>query len=123
MESFEKLDIENAIFQDLESFGKGAFFKMAMEKFWIFEIYLEFSQGRILKISHNGYSFVSYEAPYVLCMFILLFIIQNTIHQKIIKHIKNNICLLFWGFEVQMKMSFMVLEILLFGFGKVLEIF
>ena len=30
------MEIENAIFQDLESFGKGRIFKMAMEKFWIF---------------------------------------------------------------------------------------
>ena len=27
------MEIDNAIFQDLESFGKGRFFKMAMEKF------------------------------------------------------------------------------------------
>ena len=29
-------EIDNAIFQDLRSFGKGRFFKMAMEKLWIF---------------------------------------------------------------------------------------
>ena len=29
------MEIENAIFQDLESFGKEKFFKVAMEKFWI----------------------------------------------------------------------------------------
>ena len=33
---YEKfLEIKNAIFQDLESFGKGRFFKMALEKFLI----------------------------------------------------------------------------------------
>ena len=30
------MEIANAIFQGLESFGKGRFFKMAMEKFSIF---------------------------------------------------------------------------------------
>ena len=30
------MESNNAIFQNLESFGKGRFFKMAMEKFWIF---------------------------------------------------------------------------------------
>ena len=29
------MDIDIAIFQDLESFGKGRFFKVAMKKFWI----------------------------------------------------------------------------------------
>ena len=29
------VEIENSIFQDLESFGKERIFKMAMEKFWI----------------------------------------------------------------------------------------
>ena len=30
------MEIENAIFQDLESFRKDRIFKLAMEKFWIF---------------------------------------------------------------------------------------
>ena len=30
------MEIENAIFQDLVSFGKEKIFRMAMEKFWIF---------------------------------------------------------------------------------------
>ena len=30
------MEINNAIFQDLESFGKEKFFKMVLEKFWIF---------------------------------------------------------------------------------------
>ena len=30
------MEVDNAIFQDLESFVKRRFFKMAMEKFWIF---------------------------------------------------------------------------------------
>ena len=30
------MEIDTAIFQDLKSFGKGKFFNMAMEKFWIF---------------------------------------------------------------------------------------
>ena len=30
------MEIENAIFQHLESFGKERLLKMAMEKFWIF---------------------------------------------------------------------------------------
>ena len=32
----EVMEIENAIFQDLESFGKEIIFKIAMEKFRIF---------------------------------------------------------------------------------------
>ena len=33
------MEIENAIFQDLKSFGKKrGLFKMAMEKFWIFDL-------------------------------------------------------------------------------------
>ena len=42
----------------------------------------------------------------MLCWFILLLLMQNIIHQK-----------------MQVKMSFMVLEIYLFDFGKVLEFF
>ena len=30
------MEIDNAIFQDVESFGKGRFIKPAMEKLWIF---------------------------------------------------------------------------------------
>ena len=30
------LEIDNAVFQDLESSGKERVFKMAMEKYWIF---------------------------------------------------------------------------------------
>ena len=30
------MEIGSSIFQDLENFGKGKFFKMAMEKLWIF---------------------------------------------------------------------------------------
>ena len=31
------MEIKNAIFQDLESFGKERILKIAMEKFWIFD--------------------------------------------------------------------------------------
>ena len=47
------MEIENAIFQDMGSFGKGTFFKMAMKIFG-------FLFGRMLKIPQNGCSFVSY---------------------------------------------------------------
>ena len=30
------MEIENAIFQDMESFGKKRIFKMTIDKFWIF---------------------------------------------------------------------------------------
>ena len=30
------MELDNAIFQDLESFSKKKFFKMVMERFWIF---------------------------------------------------------------------------------------
>ena len=33
---WKAMEIDNAIFQNLESFGKEKLFKMAMEKFWIF---------------------------------------------------------------------------------------
>ena len=60
----------------------------------------------------------------MICLIILLFIIQNIIHHRIIIYIVENSSFLFlWNFKVQMKMSFMVLKILLFGFGVVLEIF
>jgi len=36
--------------------------------------------------------------------------------------VKNNVFLLLWGFKIRIKVSFIVLEIWLFGFGKVLEI-
>ena len=37
------MKIDNAIFQDLESFGKGRFFKMVMEKFgFVFGEFLEY---------------------------------------------------------------------------------
>ena len=51
------------------------------------------------------------------CLFILLFMMQNIIHQKIIKYIIRNSGFLFlWGFKMQMKMSFMALEIWLHDF-------
>ena len=60
----------------------------------------------------------------MLYLFILLFIPQCTILLQIIKCIvKNRIFLLLWGLNMQMKMSFLVLECWLFGNGKVLEIF
>ena len=34
-EFWKVLEIDYAIFQDLESFGKERIFRMAMEKFWI----------------------------------------------------------------------------------------
>ena len=36
VEFWRVLEIDIAIFQDLEDFGKGIFVKMAMEKLWIF---------------------------------------------------------------------------------------
>ena len=46
------MENDNVIFQDLERFGKGMFFKMAMEKSWIF--LCENS-----KISYSRYNCVS----------------------------------------------------------------
>ena len=58
----------------------------------------------------------------MLYLFTLLFIEQNIINKKIVKYIIENSFFLFvWVFK--MKMSFLVLEIWLFGDGKVLEIF
>ena len=36
------MEIENAIFQDLENFEKERIFKMVMEKFWILECLKKF---------------------------------------------------------------------------------
>ena len=58
----------------------------------------------------------------MLFLFIFLSIIQNIVHQTIVKYFVEIIAFLFLkGYKMQMKMSFMVLEIWLFGFGKVLE--
>jgi len=48
-----KLEIDSAIFQDLESFGKEKFFEMAMETFWIFV-------WKYSNISKNGYNTVPF---------------------------------------------------------------
>ena len=47
------MEIDNAIFQDLESLGKEKFFKMPFGKFRILF-------RKILKIFQNGYGLVSY---------------------------------------------------------------
>ena len=60
----------------------------------------------------------------MLCSFILLVIIRKIIYQKIINYIvENSVFLLLCCFKMQMKMSFMVLEIWLIGFGRALEKF
>ena len=48
---------------------------MAMEKF---RIHLR----KNFEISKTGCSLLSYQAPSIICLFILLFIIQNIIHKK-----------------------------------------
>ena len=49
---------------------------------------------------------------------------QNIIHQNIMKYIvKNFVFLILYGFKMEMKISFLVLDIWLFGFGKVLLVF
>ena len=84
------MEIENSIFQDLKSFRKNRNFKMALGKFGcLFE--------RILKVSQSGCSLVSYQTSYMLYLFILLFLIQNIIHQKIMKYIvEHSVFLLSW---------------------------
>ena len=47
------MEIDNAIFQDLERFEKERFFRTAVEKFWIFV-------WRNSKISYNGSNLVYY---------------------------------------------------------------
>ena len=47
------MEIDYAIYQDLDSFGREKFFKMAMEKFWIFV-------WENCRISENAYCSVSY---------------------------------------------------------------
>ena len=69
------MEIKSVIFQDLESFGKGEFFKMAIEKYWIFV-------WENTTISYNVYDLLSYETPLILCLFILLNIIKSIIQQK-----------------------------------------
>ena len=51
---FEKvLEIDNAIFQDMEILERERFFKMAMEEFWIFV-------WKKSNIFYSGYILVSY---------------------------------------------------------------
>ena len=50
-----------------------------------------------------------------------LFILKSTKNHKTC--LGNSVFLFLRGFTIQMKISFMVLEIWLFGLGKVLEIF
>ena len=61
------MEIDDTIFQDLGSFGKGRIFKMAMEKLWIFvwensrislngfnTVYVLFVHFTICSIKHNS---------------------------------------------------------------------
>ena len=59
----------------------------------------------------------------MLCLFILLFTIQNAIHQRIIEYIfKNYVFYRVSGNQNANNTEFMVLHIWSFGFGKVMEI-
>ena len=47
----------------------------------------------------------------MLRLFILLFILVNIVYQKIVKYIvENSIFLFLWGFKMQIKTKFLVLE-------------
>ena len=110
-----------AIFHGLESFGKERIFKMAMECFWIF-VWKNFLN--ILKLMYLS---VTLNTVYVM-LFIILFIIQNIIHQKIMKCvIENGVFLLLWGFlnanENELHCFGNLVISLWKKFGKVLEIF
>ena len=104
-EFWKVTEIKNAIFHDLESFGRERIFKIAMKKFWLLFV---------------KWFFVSYQAPHMFRLLALLFIIQGIIHRKIMKYIvKKGIFLLLWGFKIQMETSFMVLVFGYLAFEKV----
>ena len=58
--------INNPIFQELESFGQGKFFKMAMENFWTFV-------QENSKLCQNGYNVTSntLSVVFVISLFIM----------------------------------------------------
>ena len=57
-------------------------------------------------------------------LFILLLLVQDIIHLKIIKYIvKNSTFLMFSGFKMQMKISFMVLKFGSLAFEKFWKFF
>ena len=93
------MEIEDAIFQDLESVGKERILKTAVERFWSF----------VWKCSKNILECMWLGCvlnTVMVCLFILLFIIRNTIYQSIITCIvKKGAFLLLWGFKMRMKMS------------------
>ena len=51
------MEIDNAVFQELESFGQGRFFKMSMENFeFLFEIFL--GHPKISVVENNVFPFL-----------------------------------------------------------------
>ena len=80
--SFRKIwkgmEIENGIFYDLENFRKDIILQKAIENF-------NFCR-KILKISRNGCSFVSYYIPSI-----LLSIMRSIIYKQAIKYIVESI--------------------------------
>ena len=98
-------EIENAIFQNLESFRK----KKILKWLWRGLVFV----WKFLKICLD-----------TLCFFNLLFMIQNTVHLIMTEYIvQSRVVLLLLDFKMQMKMSFMMFEMWLLGFGKVMKSF
>ena len=92
------MEIDNAIFQDQESSGKGKFLKMAMESFG-------FLFGKILEYL---------KMDITVCVVFVHFTIYSVEHNspKIMKHsIENHVFLFSWGFKMRMKMCFIVWKI------------
>ena len=98
------MEIDNVIFQHLESFGKtqnnNSYFenilKIAIEEFWIF-------------VLENYKKFPKIDVP--LFIFSMYNVDYNPPKTFITCSIKNNIFPFLFGFKVQTKMCLMVLEI------------
>ena len=112
------MEIENATFQDLKNLKKEDF-QNCYGKLWIF-VWEHFRD--IIEWMYLSFELIMY----ILCLFILLFIIQSTIRQKLIKYIiENSVFLFLWGFIMQMKIhDFGNFAIWLWKrLGKVLKMF
>ena len=110
------MEIENAIFQDLESFGKKRSFQNGYGR--VLHFCLEQSKNVLKRVQ-----LCVVVTPSMLCLFILLFMVQNIIHQKIIRYIvENSVFLLLWGRQNANENKFYVFVSLVVwkSFGKVL---
>ena len=104
------MENDNAIFQDLENFGKEAFSKWSWKSFG-------FLFGKILNYPKMDITLCRIEhCICCVCSFYCLLYITFSIKQIIEYSIENYVFLFLWGFKMRAKMNLMVLEIWQFGF-------